>query len=433
MNFHSIHIVTDKKSPRLEYVLDFIFHQVWNMSYELHLKNQGQTPSENTFFYGLENDSNQIFLNAHPFIFSADNANVNYKTSSFQSFTYPFATQNGGILPFDPFAAIFYFLSQFEEQTDTQPKDIHQRFKVLDSNLAPYIHFPMVDLICKLLKMKLLDLGIKFGEQQNRYSFTPTFDIDIAFAHRAKSLSRHVLGTTKLGMNFKFKELNERLGVWLGRKKDPYFVFDSMLNLFDEFQIKAIFFALVAKNGKFNNNNSISSPLYQNLLKTLSSKHDVFLHSSYHSLDNPDLIQSEKLILESVIAKEIKANRQHFLRFSLPNYWKILTQHAITDDYSQGFYDTWGYRCGTSFPHRAFDVKKNEVLPVIVHPFIFMDTALIKQYQNDVMKVHEKMIEIISNSKVEGTPCIGIWHNYAMPNDSLYFDNFMDVVKYARL
>lgn len=111
----------------------------------------------------------------------------------------------------------------------------------------------------------------------------------------------------------------------------------------------------------------------------------------------------------------------------------MLVENSISDDYSQGFHDTWGYRCGTSFSHQAYDVKNEKVLPLMVHPFVFMDTALIKLCKDDVVMVHEKMIDIILEAKKDGIPCIGVWHNYAMPNGSLYLENFIDVLKYACL
>lgn len=433
MNAPIIHIVTDEKTPRLEYVLDFMFNQVLQTPFRLHLSQSAEIPSENVIYYGKESPSQKIWIKAHPLLFDKSNDFVKFKTVNYQLFTYPFAVDKGGILPFDPFAIAFYFLSQYEEQTNKITLDEHQRFCVADSQIAPYIHYPMVDTICKVLKLRLMGLGILFGKHENRYSFLPTFDIDIAYAHQAKSLKRHFLGTAKLGAKFKYKEFSERVCVWVGLKGDPYDVFDELLEVFDQHQVKALFFALMAKSGKYNNNNSIFSPLYHNLLKKLNQKQNVFLHSSFNTMDEPTLLIEEKKVLEKILNTEIKANRQHFLRFSLPEYWKMLIENNISNDHSQGFHDTWGYRCGTSFSHKAYDVKNDKVLPLMVHPFTFMDTALIKMCKDDVVKVHEIMIDIILDAKKDGIPCTGVWHNYAMPKGSLYLENFMDVLKYACL
>lgn len=428
-----IHIVVDEITPRVEFVFDFMFKQVLQTQYVLHLPNQNAIPKESVFYYSKVFTSSGLCILAHPLLFHADNKNWDIKTAKYQSFSYPFATDNESLLPFDPFATAFYFLSQYDEQSENYPLDHHQRFKAEASSIAPYIHFPMVDMVCKLLKMKLVENGFSFTTQITRYSFIPSFDIDVAFAHKAKSIKRHFLGTAKLALYLKHKALVERVKVWLNLKKDPYDIFDILLDLFDELQIKALFFALVAENGEYNNNNSPYSVLYQNLIKRLGEKQNVYLHSSYGCMDNADLFTHEKQTLERILKTPITANRQHFLRFKLPEYWSLLMENNIFDDYSQGFYDTWGYRCGTSFSHHAFDVKRNQVLPIVIHPFIFMDTALIKEYENDVVLVHEKMIEIVSDCKSMEVPCIGVWHNYAMPHSSLYLDNFIDVVKFAQL
>lgn len=433
MNPQIIHIVVDEKTPRLEYVLDFMFNHVLQTPFQLHLYQSDDIPAENVIYYRKEYTSDKIWVKAHSLLFVQGNDFVAFKTVSYQLFTYPFEVENEGILPFDPFAVAFYFLSQYEEQTDKNTLDEHQRFCVADSQNAPYIHYPMVDTVCKVLKLRLMDLGVVFGKQENRYSFLPTFDIDIAYAHQAKSLTRHFLGTAKLGAKFKYKEFTERFAVWMGLSSDPYNVFDELLNVFDQHQVEALFFALMAKNGKYNNNNSISSPLFQNLLKRINQKQKVFLHSSYHTLDEPAFLVEEKRILEEVLNVKIHSNRQHFLRFSLPEYWNVLVENNISEDYSQGFHDNWGYRCGTSHPHKAYDLKNEKVLPLILHPFTFMDTVLIKLYEDDVVKVHEKMVDIILEAKKDGIPCTGVWHNYAMPKGSLYLENFVDVLKYACL
>lgn len=433
MSTQLIHIIIDEKTPRLEYVLDFMFNQVLQTPFQLHLSQSDDIPSENVIYYGKNNSSHKIWIKAHSLLFARGADFVKFKTVNYQLFKYPFEVENGGVLPFDPFAIAFYFLSQYEEQTDIITLDNHQRFCVADSQIAPYIHFPMVDTVCKILKISLMDLGIVFGKQENRFSFLPTFDIDIAFAHQAKSLTRHILGTAKLGVNFKFNEVAERLRVWMGLSSDPYNIFDDLLEVFEQLQVKALFFALLAENGKYNNNNSKSSPLFQNLLNNLNHKHQVYLHSSYHTMDESALLVEEKNVLEGILNVEIKSNRQHFLRFSLPEYWNVLIENNISDDYSQGFHDNWGYRCGTSYSHQAYDVKNERVLPLMVHPFTFMDSALIKLCKDDVVLVHEKMIDIILDAKKDGIPCIGVWHNYAMPKGSLYLENFIDVLKYACL
>jgi hypothetical protein len=433
MSNNVIHIVVDEITPRVEFVFDFMFNQVFQTQYVLHLPGQQNIPNVSVLYYSKAINNQGLSILAHPLLFASGNEIFNFKTVKYQSFPYPFATANESLLPFDPFAVAFYFLSQYEEQTEDFPTDQHQRFDVKKSKIFPYIHFPMVDVICKLLKIKLEENGFCLNTYSDRYEFIPTFDIDIAFAHRAKTMKRHILGTAKLVLNLKHKELIDRLKVWIKLKEDPYDVFEILLQLFDEYDCNALFFALVAENGKYNNNNLWSSTLYQNLLKNLNSKQTVSLHSSYDCMSNNSLINHEKSVLETIIGNSVHSNRQHFLRFRLPEYWNMLINSNITNDYSQGFYNTWGYRCGTSFSHKAFDVSKNEILPITIHPFIFMDTALIKEFEDDVVMVHEKMIDIISECKSQGVPCIGVWHNYAMPSESLYLENFIDVLKFAHL
>lgn len=433
MNDKTLHIIIDASTKRLKYIFDFMFGTLFDIPFQLiEKKDFNGEDLPNLIFYTSNDPNYKIWFKSHPILLENGIREIEFDFAEYQNFRYPFSINDGGLLAFDPFALGFYFLTQYQEWLPNLPLDNHGRFMVKNSKIFPYIEFPMVEVAAKIIRMELEKNGFVFPPKKNHYSFTPTFDLDVAFAHLAKPLKRHVLGSAKLIVNREFSQVAERVKVWIKPQNDSFDVFDEILNSLIEGNFQAIFFALVGKNSEFDHNNHPKSKRYRELLLKLSTHHHVELHSSYFSKDKLEFFTNEKKCVESIIGKKVIANRQHFLRYRLPEYLYLLLKQDITDDYSVGFTDFWGYRAGTSFSYQAFDLLKNEVLPITMHPFVFMDTALKKMFNGDVVLITDKMIELIDDAKQNGVPLIGVWHNYAMPSESLYLESFINVISNAK-
>ena len=87
---------------------------------------------------------------------------------------------------------------------------------------------------------------------------------------------------------------------------------------------------------------------------------------------------------------------------------------GIEEDYTMGYPDHLGFRAGTSYPHRFFDLKENRITNLTIHPFVVMDVTL-KNYLGltPQQAVHEirRIIDVVQ--KVNGT-FIMIWHNESL-------------------
>ncbi len=429
MSNNSLNIVVDSSTERLVYIFDFMFKEVLNIPFVI-IEKQNFKDDElpNLIHYGTQKPKNGLWFKSYSLLFEEDVREIKFEKAEYLEFKYPFAIGDDGVISFDPFALGFYFLSQYEEFKPDINLDQHGRFSVSKSKIAKYVELPMVEIAALIVKKELENNGFILPAKINKFSFQPTFDIDIAFAHIAKTLKRNLLGSAKLLVTGEFSQISSRLKVWTHHQKDCYDVFDVILDSLSENNLKAIFFALVAKNTRYDNNNSPKSKQYIELLSKLAVNHLVELHSSYFVTENIESFENEKTCLESILQHSIHSNRQHFLRYRLPNYWHTLISHGITDDYSVGYTDRWGYRSGTSLSHKAFDLNANKILNLNLHPFVFMDTALKKMYKDDVVLITDKMIQIIDESRQNGFPLIGVWHNYAMPADSLFLDSFTNVM-----
>lgn len=424
---NKIYIFSEKNSSRLQYICHVIFERFWGVDFEIISSKENIKQSQNIINYSNIAIDKAFQISPHKILFLDKFEKIEHKFYLKDEISYPFATQSGDF-PIDPFALTFYFLTLYHDKEVSENIDEHQRV-IYDDDIRKILESPIVDLAIKELKVKLLEFGFKFKTKVKSFVFTPTFDIDIAFAHLGKTLSRHFLGSMALALKLDFATLWQRFSTWRAKQTDPFNVFGEILNLLDENNLDAYFFALVADKSKFDNNNLFSSKSYSNLLKNLSEKHEIGLHSSYNTLNNNNLIKTEKKRLEDIIEKKVKSNRQHFIRFRSPELWNSLEKNGFENDFSVGFYSQWGYRAGTVHTFPAFDLEKNRQLKIDLHPFIFMDGSMSKVYNNDNQAIVNHYLKTIAYHKKELEPIKVIWHNHAMPRGSEEFDNFEKIIK----
>ena len=138
---------------------------------------------------------------------------------------------------------------------------------------------------------------------------------------------------------------------------------------------------------------------------------EIGIHPSVKSNSYEFYLHNEIERLESIVKKKVHSSRQHFLVLKFPSTYQTLIGQEITDDYTMGFADHVGFRAGTARPFKWFDLTKNVVTNLTVHPFVFMDGTL-----NEYMKLNpDEAIKRIDVLYQEVVACGGeysfIWHN----------------------
>ncbi len=316
-------------------------------------------------------------------------------------------------LPFDPFAASFYFVSRYEEYLP-HTKDIHGRFEA-DQSLAykaGFLEKPVVNhyanKVDQLIKEKFPFIK---PAKKNSYRFLPTYDIDQAYAYKGKDIFRIAGGYIKSLIDRDFESIRQRTKVLTGREIDPYDTYPFQLELHNRFGIKPYYFFLVGDFGLNDKNPSIYNTVYQNLVKKLGDYAFAGIHPSYASNQKPEKLKEEIWRLTSILNREIKSSRQHYLKLDLPHTYHRLIQQDITKDFTMGFASHIGFRAGTCTPFFFYDIKNETKTSIKIYPFAVMDGTL-KDYMNldintSIRKV-KKLVDEVYN--VKGT-FITLWHN----------------------
>ena len=312
----------------------------------------------------------------------------------------------------DPFAAIFFVLSRMEEYGDIL-FDEHERFPAKQSVL--YQFGWLQKMVCERLSKALIEYLSKHQLTETHYKkrtleIIPSFDIDNAYAYKLKDGSRKVLSIIKDTVKSNKVRLAERKAVLSQATKDPYDTYDKIQAICEKgFEVQL--FWLLGDFGPFDKNIHFNNEGQKELIRSIAKQCSIGIHPSYKSNGKPGQVAIEVQRLAAIINQPVFKSRQHFLKFRLPGTYKSLIEAGIEHDYTMGYASEVGFRAGTSRPFKWFDLEKNCVTNLTIHPFAYMDGTLL-EYQN--FSIEEAKI-IISSLYEEfshfGGEFIFLWHN----------------------
>jgi hypothetical protein len=135
------------------------------------------------------------------------------------------------------------------------------------------------------------------------------------------------------------------------------------------------------------------------------------LHPSYESFNNLEKISIEKKRLEDVIEKKVTSARCHFLRINFPETYRAFIKAGITDDYTMIYASQSGFRTGLCVPYTWFDLQKNEVTNLTIHPSAVMEGTLRDYNKLLPTQAIEVINELMQEVKNNGGEFVSIWHN----------------------
>ena len=316
-------------------------------------------------------------------------------------------------LGFDPLAAAFYLISRYEEYLPHRTDD-HDRFISTSSILCELdcLQRPLVDIYLEKLRLGINaaypNLFLKKGE----FKMELTIDVDRLFLYESKGIAKSLLGGAK-DLFLNRKSLSKRMDVGLGGSKDPLDIYGNIQDMFTDIDVSPRFFFQVGESSRFDHNNPVHLPMVRNMIHQISLKSNIGLHPSYFTSEDQEQLIKEHDRLKRITNQEVKHSRQHYLRYSLPTTYRWLENIGVTDEYSMGFSDANGFRAGTSYPFRFYDLGREEALGLTVHPFVFMDLWTVRNSDSIESSLDEikNLMEIISSI---GGVFGGIWHPEAL-------------------
>lgn len=169
------------------------------------------------------------------------------------------------------------------------------------------------------------------------------------------------------------------------RRENPYWQFDSIMELEASYGVRSAFYFLsephilrldpsswlkptnwVQHLGRYH----VDDDQLANVIQRLDDGGwEVGLHGSYHSYRDARRLRREKLRVEDIVRHPVRGGRQHYLKIDCPRTWRMMADLGMSYDSSLGSGKTFGFEFGLR-PFRPFADE------FVVFPLTMMDQAV---------------------------------------------------------
>jgi hypothetical protein len=407
-------IYTHHIANRVSYAMDVVFKIVLQTEYKLiDNKEEFMNCDQAKIAYTKINEGFSFFIKSDDILFESD---IKTKTiegdSQYLDFPKFFKSNTEDLLGYDLFAMVFYFATRYEEYLKSD-LDEHQRFKA-ETSLAfqnNCLRIPFLNIAIQQLGHKLKQKFPTLKFNQRNFNYLSTIDIDNAFAYAHKGLKRNIGGLVKDAISFKMNHISQRIVSNLNEEKDPYNTFKFINSLSNETQTALQYFALIGDYSQYDKNPHYKNQGFRKLLKGLAIKHEMGLHPSYESFNYLEKIEIEKKRLEDIIEKKVTSSRCHFLRIKFPETYRAFIKGGITDDYTMIYASQSGFRTGLCTPFPWFDLERNEITSLMIHPSTIMEGTLRDYNGYTIEHANATIHDLLSEVKKQGGEFVSVWHN----------------------
>ncbi len=410
-------IYTPRITKRLNYIFKLFFKDIIRAEYLLSSDIEAFRKFDGPkMVYGNSSEDHLLFFSAAKILFESGLSLEDLSIINYKNVQVPFPVyQKESKLPFDVFAASFYFVSRYEEYMPYR-KDEHGRFTAHESFAYKhgFLHKPVINIWAREIVEIIQHHYPEFKANFQKFKYIPTYDIDQSWSFYEKGLTRNIGGLLSDIWKLDFQKIGQRIRVLFGREKDPFDTFDYQYILQKQYKLKPIYFILFAALGPWDKSISSSNNTFKALIKTLADRAKIGIHLSYASNENPDLIGRESRDLEKVIKVEITRSRQHYLRLHLPDTYRNLLALDLVEDYTMGYAAEPGFRAGICTPFYFYDLDYETETKMQVFPFAVMDGTL-RDYKDVGIEEAKAIIQslIYEVKSVNGT-FISLWHNESL-------------------
>jgi hypothetical protein len=424
-------ILTKAITNRLRYIADLMVGELLGIGISFTTSTEEFIAWEGPkMSYGLNPVSDELFLESSELQFENTVSFHDLTISLHNGVPVIFAsTHPRAALPFDPLAAAFYMVSRYEEYLPFK-KDSFGRFPATESVAwkGKFLEIPVVHLWAAKIEELLRSHfpGLKF--RHTAYRFVPTIDVDHAWCFLGRSLSRTLGGFGRSLIHGRFREITDRALVLAGSAADPYDNYAFIRSTHELYHDFPLYFILFANYGMNDNNVTVTSKNFHRLLRELDWHRNVGIHPSLTSGKQQIKLHEEYKGLSGVIDRDVTISRQHFLKFSMPDTFRNLIQLGISDDYSMGYASHIGFRAGIAIPFPFFDLGRNEVTSLTIHPVSIMDVTLKDYLRLNTVESLERITYMLHTLKSVHGEFVSLWHNESL-GDSGRWKGWREVYK----
>jgi len=409
-------------SARLQYIAKTLFSTI-ECTNNVQVFIESNEPKIN---YSTEPISpNELWIQPHGLLEETGIKEQIIEVTEWQSLKVFFKTE--GSIPFDFLAASFYLITRYEEYLPHE-NDMYGRYAHTNSIAFKhnFLHLPLINLWMQKIEKYFPPLTTQdspFMTSDSRFSYLPTYDIDIAYSYLHHSTIKNVGGFFKDLINGKIDAVAERLQVLTQVKKDPFDVYEWLHQLHKEYRLQPIYFFLLAKERKgYDKNIRPQTKGMTQLIAQHGEQYTVGIHPSWQSNNDEKILTNEIHQLNKITHQSIEHSRQHYIKMNLPLTYETLIQQGIQHDYSMGYGSINGFRASYTLPFNWYNLAKEESTNLQIHPFCFMEANSFfeqKLSAEEAAKELQNYFDVVK--KVNGT-LITIFHNHFLTHQPLWIE-----------
>ncbi len=371
-------IYTPKITSRITYVFKHICIRVLGLDIgftskiETFIAHQGPKLS-----YGIQPLGNEFFVQANQLLFQQGVESIDITVRDWEETKCFFVCGEKSALPFDIFAASFYLISRYEEYLP-HVKDELGRYPVTESlgYKERFLKQPVVDIWAHKFKKALVTYfpDITFAERTlTTHHFV---EVETPYKYLRKGVFRSLVCFISDIIKFRFKTFFQRMQVVFGFKKDPYDVYDWLINLVKKGHSKLTVFFILGETPEFITSINTEKPKYLELIKHVADYMQTGLLFSPLALTNFNLLKEEKNRMETITNKPIMQSLNYNYLVNLPEIYRNLIALEIPSDCSMVYETQPGFRAGTCTPFLFYDLDYEIKTPLLIHPMAFSSKAM---------------------------------------------------------
>jgi len=329
---------------------------------------------------------------------------------------------------YDILGLTYWMLARVEEigRTDL---DNHDRFPATSSHAYKhgYLDRPVVDEWLHVLGQVIQRQWPGVVLKQHEFQMRVSHDVDSPSQYAFKSWK--AIGRMMAGHLLKRRDLKAFLTapyVKMRTRKhlhpvDPFNTFDWLMDNSEANDLHSAFYFICGRtNPDKDGDYELEHPVIRDLMRRVHARgHEIGLHPSYGTFQQPGLIREEADRLKRVctkegIAQERWGGRMHYLRWEQPTTLKAWADAGMDYDSTLGYADSPGFRCGTCHDYPAFDPVAQETLNLRLRPLVAMECSVIDDVYMGLgvnEKAEQEFLKLKKRCERVGGAFNLLWHN----------------------
>jgi peptidoglycan/xylan/chitin deacetylase (PgdA/CDA1 family) len=349
-------------------------------------------------------------------------------------------------LGLDIFGSSFFMLTRYEEIVKPD-KDLDDRFPVTASlsYQAGFLDRPIVNEYLEILWACIKYLNPNYKRKLRKFKTYLTHDVDEPYRYVFSGLKR--LASRCVGDVWKRRSYGDAINSiysWMQVKTgnitaDPCNTFDLIMDISEQNNIKSAFYFITDRTSAYDGDYSINHPLIRKLLRRIADRgHEIGLHPSYNTYQNPKQTKKEFELLQQAceqegIYQQRWGGRQHCLRWENPATFQNWDAAGLDYDSTLYFAETLGFRCGTCYEYSVFDIVNRRQLNLKERPLTIMEVTVFEDHYMGLRRVDSVSRLNVMNQykdlckKFHGDFVI-LWHNNSFSDPQLVND-YLQIIR----